>query len=213
MALYDEPVGALDPRSMMLMQMGMGLMRGPSTTPISFGQSLGQAGMQGLQAYQQAQQANQQAQLYQMKVDEAKRQEAERAKAEAARAELMRNPEFAKLAPFINAGLPISAALDHVMPKPKNQEPFTLGPGQRRIGPDGKVIAEVPEKPQGPLTDLAKLEADFKAGLITQQDYAAKKQKLLTHAPAATANVTVKQESEFGKTVGKELGDMYSGLL
>jgi len=58
--LYDEPVGALDPKSMMLMHMGLGLMRGPSTTPISFGQSLGQAGMQGLQAYQQAHQAQQQ---------------------------------------------------------------------------------------------------------------------------------------------------------
>lgn len=59
--LDDTPVGMLDPRSMALMQMGLGLMQssGPSLTPVSFGQSLGQAGMQGMQAFQQANQANQ----------------------------------------------------------------------------------------------------------------------------------------------------------
>jgi hypothetical protein len=211
--LYDNPVGALDPRSMMLMQMGMGLMSGPSMTPQSFGSSLAKAGQQGLQAFQQTQQANQQAQLYQMKLDEAKRQEVERAKVEAAKAELMKNPEFAKLAPFIQAGLPMTAALDHVMPKPKNQEPFTLGPGQQRIGPDGKVIASVPEKPAGPLTDLAKLEEDYKNGRVSPQDYAAKKSKLTTHPLAPQTKVEIKQETEFGKKVGGELGEMYAGLL
>jgi hypothetical protein len=59
--LDDTPVGVLDPRSMALMQMGLGLMQssGPSLTPTSLGQSLGQAGMQGMQAFQQAQAANQ----------------------------------------------------------------------------------------------------------------------------------------------------------
>jgi hypothetical protein len=62
MGLYDNPVGALDPRSMALMQMGLGLMgsSGPSMTPNQLGPSLGKAGMQGVQAFQQAQEMQQQ---------------------------------------------------------------------------------------------------------------------------------------------------------
>jgi hypothetical protein len=148
--------------------------------------------------------------LMQMKMAEAQRAEAERARAEAAKQELMKNPEFAKLAPFIQAGLPMSAALDHVMPKPKTVEPFTLG--NRRYSGDGKLIVEAPADDK-PLSDIGKLEADYKAGRITPEDYAQKKSKMTTHAPAASANVTVKQESEFGKKVGGELGEIYTGLL
>lgn len=61
--LYPQPQGSLmDPRAAMLTQMGLGLMAGsgPSRTPVSFGQTIGQAGMQGMQAGQQALQAQQQ---------------------------------------------------------------------------------------------------------------------------------------------------------
>jgi hypothetical protein len=68
--LSNMPQGILDPRSAMAMQMGMGLLAagGPSRTPVSFGQSLGQAGMQGMQAFQQASQAQQQEALRQMQM-------------------------------------------------------------------------------------------------------------------------------------------------
>jgi hypothetical protein len=68
--LSDAPVGILDPRSAMLTQMGLGLLQagGPSRTPVSFGQSFGQAGAQGLQAFQQANQANQQEALRQIQM-------------------------------------------------------------------------------------------------------------------------------------------------
>lgn len=62
-ALYPQPQGLLmDPRMAALANMGMGLLSasGPSLTPVSLGQSLGQAGMMGLQAFQQAHQAQQQ---------------------------------------------------------------------------------------------------------------------------------------------------------
>jgi hypothetical protein len=61
--LYPQPQGSLmDPRAAMLTQMGLGMMAGsgPSRMPVSFGQTLGQAGMQGVQAGQQAIQAQQQ---------------------------------------------------------------------------------------------------------------------------------------------------------
>ena len=59
--LSQTPMGVLDPRSAALLQTGLGLMAagGPSRTPVSLGQGLGQAGMQGLQAYQHAAQAQQ----------------------------------------------------------------------------------------------------------------------------------------------------------
>ena len=72
MGLYDNPVGALDPRSMAMMQMGLGLMgaSGPSMTPNPLGQSLGKAGMQGMQAFQQTQQANQQEELRKLQMQQ-----------------------------------------------------------------------------------------------------------------------------------------------
>jgi hypothetical protein len=68
--LSDAPVGILDPRSAMLTQMGLGLLQagGPSRTPVSFGQSFGQAGAQGLQAFQQANAAQQEEAMRQLKM-------------------------------------------------------------------------------------------------------------------------------------------------
>jgi hypothetical protein len=224
MGLYDSPVGALDPRAMAMMTMGSALMRGPSMTPISLGSSLGEAGQKGMLAFQQAQQANQQQQLFNMKLAEQKRAEEERAKADAAKAGLMKNPEFAKFAPFIQAGLPLTSVVDHVIPKPKAPE-----------NPFGKVDPKdyTPEsvlkfKASGNYGDLVAVKKDDKASplgqLIAERDklpvgspqralYDQAISKATTHAPAASAKVEVKQESEFGKAVGKELGDMYSGLL
>ena len=224
--LYDQPVGALDPRAMMLMHMGMGLMRGPSTTPISFGQSLGQAGMQGLQAYQVAQKAAQEQQLTNLKLAEVKRQEEERAKREAAQADILNNPQFAQFAPLIRAGLPLTSVVDHVIPKPKAPEnPFAkVDPKDytpesvakfKVSGNYGDLVAAAkPEKVQESELTRAIRERDALPPNHPHRPlYDAKIAKLTTHAPAASAKVEVKQESEFGKAVGKELGDMYSSLL
>jgi hypothetical protein len=116
--IYDEPVGALDPRSMALMQMGLGLMgQGPSPTPISLGQSLGRAGMQGIQAFQQTQQANQQQQLFAMKMAEAKKAEVAATQQAAARARLAQDPRFSQFAPLLEAGVPPQALIEQVFPK------------------------------------------------------------------------------------------------
>jgi hypothetical protein len=209
--LYESPQGILDPKSMMLMQMGMGLMRGPSTTPISLGQSLGQAGMQGLQAFQQAQQANQQQQLFNMKLAEAKREEDERAQKKAALAELMKDPRFANMGPLLQVAP--QQAIERAFPK--DNKPMVVAPGASLVDPENpqKPLFTAPDKPKGPSSDLGKLYDDLKNGLITQADYDAKVRKLTTHAPAPSATNIVKQEGEFQKSVGKELGDMYSGLL
>lgn len=69
-ALSNMPVGILDPRSQAIAQMGMSLLAnsGPSRTPVSFGQSLGNAGMQGLQAFQQANAAQQEEAMRQLRM-------------------------------------------------------------------------------------------------------------------------------------------------
>jgi hypothetical protein len=135
--LYDSPVGALDPKSMMLMQMGMGLMRGPSMTPISFGQSLGQAGQQGLQAFQQTQQANQQQQLFAMKMEEEKRQAAERQKREAVLAELAKDPRFAGMGPLLSVDP--KAAIERAFPKQEWEKVEVAGE-------DGKPVVKWVQK-------------------------------------------------------------------
>jgi hypothetical protein len=205
--LYDSPQGALDPRSMMLMQMGMGLMRGPSTTPISLGSSLAQAGQQGLQAFQQTQQANQQQQLFALKMEEEKRQAMERAKQEQAIAAFKaQNPQLAGL-----ADIDPRAAAARAYPIPEKPGFHTVGGTLVRT--EGGKATPVFNAPEKPSSDLGKLQSDLKNGLISQADYDAKVKKLTTHAPAPSATVINRQETEFGKAVGKELGDMYSGLL
>lgn len=205
--LYDSPVGALDPRSMMLMQMGMGLMRGHSTTPISLGSSLAQAGQQGLQAFQQTQQANQQQQLFAMKMEEEKRQAMERAKQEQAIAAFKaQHPELSGL-----ADIDPRAAAARAYPTP--EKPGFHSVGGTLVRTEGGKATPVFNAPEKPSSDLGKLQADLKAGLISREDYDAKVRKLTTHAPAPSATVINKQETEFGKAVGREMGDMYSGLL
>jgi hypothetical protein len=68
--LSNMPQGILDPRSAMAMQMGIGLLAagGPSRTPVSFGQSIGQAGMKGIEAFQQVNEANQKEALRQLQM-------------------------------------------------------------------------------------------------------------------------------------------------
>lgn len=207
--IYDEPVGALDPRAMAMLQAGLGVMgaSGPSMTPVSMGQALARGGQQGIQGFQQAQQANQQNQLFAMKMAEQKRAEEERARLQAAQGQLLSRPEFAQYAPLVQAGVPLSSILERAMPKPKAAEDFTLG--NRRYRGDGTLIVEAPEGPMKPQSDLGRLEADFKAGLITAPDYEAKRKKLTTHQPL----VDMRQESEFNKKVGSELGEQYSGLM
>jgi hypothetical protein len=221
--LYDSPVGALDPRSMMLMQMGMGLMRGPSMTPISFGQSLGQAGQQGLQAFQQTQQANQQAQMMQMKMAEEQRQAAERQKREAAMAELSKDPRFAGMGALLQVAPQV--AIDRAIPKPKEQEsPFG------KVTPDKytpeswtkfvqtRNYADLVSKPDEPKDDGFS-KALKAAGIVEGSPqwiaaHQSRVQKLTTHAPASSAVVKLPpQEKKFDEAVGKEFGEMYSNLL
>jgi hypothetical protein len=189
--LDDTPVGVLDPRSMALMQMGLGLMQssGPSLTPTSLGQSLGQAGMQGMQTFQQANQSNQQQQLFALKMAEVKRTEAERIRKEAAMAQLLKDPRFANMGPLLQVAP--QQAIERAFPK--DNKPVVVAPG-------GSLVD--PEKPDKPLftapreateSDLAKILRErnaLPAGDPRIADYDAKIKKLTTHTPGTNVTVT-----------------------
>lgn len=212
--LYDSPMGILDPRTSAIMQTGMGLMAasGPSNMPVGLGQAMGQAGMQGIQALQQGH-------MQQIKMAELARAEEERKKREAAMAALKADPRFAGMGPLLDVAPQI--AIDRAMPKPKETpNPFSrLNPAEftpeslQAFQATNDVSRLVPRpKPTGPMSDLGKLEADYKAGLVPQGDYEAKKKKL-TAPTAPLVTVDNRQDNEFNKAVGKEFGDQYAGLM
>jgi hypothetical protein len=215
--LSDAPVGILDPRSAMLTQMGLGLLQagGPSRTPVSFGQSFGQAGAQGLQAFQQANKANQEQQLYSLKMAEVQREAEERKKKEAALAQLRADPRFANLGPVLDVAP--SVALQKALEDPKAPKTQADAKGVLRFvdGPNaGQVVPGFGAEKPGKQSQLASLLAEreqLPAGdpRITQYDAAIK--KATTSQPLVT--VDNKQETEFGKAVGREMGEQYAGLL
>jgi hypothetical protein len=212
--LSGMPTGILmDPRQAMMLQTGLGLMgaSGPSLTPTSFGSALGKAGTQGLQAFQQTNQANQQNQLFQLKMAEVQREAAERKKKEAALAELMKDPRFAGMSNLLQVAP--NAAIERAYPK--DNKPMVVAPGSSLVDPEkpNQPLYTAPQRPEAPsnLAALIKERDSLPAGspLLTTYNDAIKK--------ASTANplvnVDTRQETEFGKAVGRETGEMYAGML
>lgn len=184
-ALYPQPQGMLmDPRAAMLTQMGLGMMAGsgPSRTPVSFGQVLGQGGMQGMQAMQQAQQAQQAEAFRQFQMKKAEEEMA------LAREKAMRE---------------------------KQPQPFTLNPGDTRYDATGRPIAQAPARqPEPKESPLATLQREFAA--LPENDprrpaYVEAIKKATTSSPLV--NVDNRQDNEFSKALGKEMGEQYAGLL
>lgn len=95
---------------------------------------------------------------------------------------------------------------------PKQAEAFTLSPGQTRYGTDGRPVASVPEQAKksaleemldsAGITDPATRQSFILQGL----------KKQTTHAPAASATIINKQETEEAKSVGKFFGDAYANV-
>lgn len=94
------------------------------------------------------------------------------------------------------------------------QEAFTLGEGQVRYGADGRVVAQGPAKAQ----DKTSLEKMLDAAGITdpgmRQNFILQGlRKQTTHAPAPSAVVNLKQETEEAKKVGGFFGEEYGNVL
>lgn len=207
--LYDSPVGALDPRSMALMQMGLGLMgsSGPSPTPVSLGQSLGQAGMQGIQAYQQSQQANQQQQLFAMKLAAQKKAEADAAARQAAIARLSQDPRFAGMGDLMQVDP--SLAIKRAYPEERTK---VVAPGSVLVDDQGKEVFRAdPKAEQSPIARMIAERDALPAGHPNRAVYDSAIQKATTNQPLVT--VDNRQPTKFNEEVGKALGEQYSGLM
>jgi hypothetical protein len=185
--LYPQPQGSLmDPRAAMLTQMGLGMMSasGPSMHPTSLGQAFGQGGMQGMQAMQQAQKA-QLEEAYRVAQMKKMDEQLQFQRAEAARKDSA-----------LLHGSPGTVFLDPKTRQPAFTVPFKPEPTPREV----------------PHSDVGKLNADLRVGLITQEDYADRVKKL-NAPPQPLVTVDNKQPTEFGKAVGREMGEQYAGLL
>lgn len=231
--------GVLDPRTAGLLQTGLGMMAasGPSRMPVSFGQALGQAGQQGMQAFQQANQQNMQQQLFGMKLAEAQRVQSERARQQAAIQELVKaNPQLAPLIGVDPKGV-VGALTQNAIPKQEKPQLVTVntptGPVQQWVRPgesSGVDVGGLYQPPQlvevadqtdplrtvrkwvtpgatdGPVVGKEKLPE-----ILDPRVQAAKRD--IAQAGAARMSVDNRQESEFGKTVGKAFGDQYADVM
>jgi hypothetical protein len=102
--------------------------------------------------------------------------------------------------------------LEHrLMPKP--QEAFTLSPGQMRVGPNGQVIAQLPDTQKKTSVEQMLDAAGITDPTIRQSYVTQALQKSVTHAPAASAIVNMKQETEEAKKVGGFFGEEYGNVL
>jgi hypothetical protein len=212
--LYPQPQGALmDPRSAMITQMGLGLLSagGPQSTPTGLGQAFGQAGQQGMQAFQQANQANQQQQIFAMKMAEVQREAEERKKKEAALAALMQDPKLAGMGPLLQVSP--QTAIERAFPK--DSRPMVVAPGASLVDPEKPQapLYTAPQRPAAPtnLAGLIKERDALPMGSPQRQTYDDAIKKATTTQPLVT--VDNRQEKEFSKAVGKEMGEQYAGLL
>jgi hypothetical protein len=183
--LYDTPVGALDPRSMALMQMGLSMMgsSGPSATPVSLGQSFGKAGMQGMQTYQSGIEAQQQEAFRRLQAQKMEEQ-------------MKLEREKAARPPALMSGAPGTVIFD-----PATRQPIFTVPHKPEA-----------QKPATPYSDIGKLNADLQAGLIKPEEYQARIGRM-NAPPQPVVTVDNRGENEFNKAVGKEMGQQYSSLM
>lgn len=177
----------------------------------------------GLAGYVMAQQQNQQRGMQDLQsahgvmgilYQQAQMEEAakKRALVDKARGILSTTPEGAltgaQKATLVEAGMLPATALF------KQDEPFTLKPGERRIGAGGQVLAEVPAKPEpvkkSPLAQLIEERDSLPQGHPNRTLYDTAITRATTHQPLV--NVDTRQETEFSKKLGNEFGDIYAGL-
>lgn len=180
-----------DPRQAFMTQLGMGLLSagGPSSQPRSFGQAFGAAMGPALQGAQQAQE-------YQLAQEEARRKQmAEMAKQQTIQKFVASLPPDQQMAALANPEEAIKAFY-------KQQEEYTLGPGQKRMRGTG-VVAEAPFKPAEPSEfERTLIAAGMQPGspgyMSAMSDYV---RKQTTHAPAPSAQVLMaKPDSKYAET-------------
>jgi hypothetical protein len=189
---------------------------GPSRTPVSFGQALGQGiqgGLGGLQQAQQFQQMEQMNQFRAAQAEEMKRKAAAQAQQQEAMQRLAADPRFAGLGDLLQVSP--DAAISQAFPKPQSAPgPFKLGPGQVQFDAQGRPIASLPGEAKPPMTrnvrrDDKVVAQSYVNGKWVDDEVGA----AFSPTPLVKNDINLREETEFGKKVGAEMGEQYSGLL
>lgn len=185
----------IDPKTLGLLGAASGLLQagGYSTKPVSFGQALGQGLQSGLGMYGQGLQFE-----------------------ELARKRKMAEEQQKRITDFAST-LPSDAERQKFMIDPgaylKTLQPYTLPAGGVRMGPDNKPLAQAPTRPPEP-SAVSKLMAERDAlpeGHPNRPVLDEAIKKATTSQPLV--QVDTRQENEFSKKVGGEMGEQYSSLL
>lgn len=217
---YDAQVptgllGGMAPKDIGILQAAlMGLQAsGPSRMPVSMGQIMGQAGNAGMNAYQQAQEQQKKAEMFKLQMAQYQQAQAEKKKRDDAISALAKDPRFAGMENLL--AVSPTAAIERAYPKDKN--PLVVPPGSTVVSPTdpSKTLFTAPTKPERPssIGQMIQERDLLPIGHPQREVYDAAIRKATTHAPAASATVINKQETEFGKAVGKKFGEQYVGLM
>lgn len=93
-------------------------------------------------------------------------------------------------------------------------EPIKASPGDTFLDPKTlQPLASVPEEAQGPQSGLGKVEADFKAGLITPEMYELEKARLTKSGITINTGDTGTPDGAFYEKLGEEDAKNYSAVL
>ena len=99
----------------------------------------------------------------------------------------------------------------------KLQQPRVVNPGDTLVGPDNKPVFTNPPKPdkphESPMAALLRERDALPVGHPNRAMYDDAIKKSTTHQPATAVTVDTRQENEFSKKVGGELGEQYAGLM
>jgi hypothetical protein len=168
--------------------------------------SIGRAGMAGLMGYSTAQEQQAKDAAMQDKL-------AQEAARKQALASLPQNVQ-----PWAAAGVPIGDIYKQTNPVREPQLVTVAGqdgrPMQKWVTPGESTGVDIGPKGMDP-TEFDRLlnSAGITDPTARQAAYRRMIEKQSTHAPAPSAVVNLKQETEESKTVGKAFGDMYSDIM
>jgi hypothetical protein len=114
---------------------------------------------------------------------------------------------------MLTSGVPALAQAGFGALQKEVRPPVVVGEGGALVDSSGRVIHNQPKSQQPPeIVRLAAFRDSLPPGHPMRATLDAAIQKATTHAPAASATIINKQETEEAKTVGKSFGEMYADL-
>ena len=200
---------------------------GPSTKPVSFGQTLGQAGMQGMQSMRDAEQFGMARDMKNMQMEQMRFQQQKMQEDMAKQAEQKRVMEqFASQLPEAERTAFLVNPQAYIQERNKRYtvgNNLVTGSGAPVFtAPEKQQLVELPVPGQPGVTQKVWLKPGETQGatvggmkmpeILNPQVQQAKRDIAAAGKPSMNTQVTVKQEGEEAKTVGKYFGEQYADV-